>query len=159
MVWSWEYWQPYCHFGDFNGLVVNNESLCGVCSWQEILLRDLFIDLSPELCIVNTKEAKGFVWKSHQARWREGRKGWLYNFKKRAYFLSIAFVPKGITTPQSSYKAVAEYLHQLMTGAELGGQVRWWEGRGSLGREENCHYWLSEVIRDTQLWATSVLSY
>lgn len=56
-------------------------------------------------------------------------------------------------------RAIAEYLHQLMTGTELGGQIRWWEGRGSLGKEENCHYWLSKVIRDTRLRAASVLSY
>lgn len=160
MVWSWEYWQPYCHFGDFNALLVNSESICGVCRWQESLLRDLFIDLSPELCIVNTKEAKGFVQKSCQARWIEGRKRLIFLVLKRGRtFCPLLLLFQKALQLFKARKAIAEYLCQLMTGTELGGQIWWWEGRGSLGTEENCHYWLSKVIRDTQLWAASVLLY
>lgn len=88
--------------------------------------------------------------------------------KKKADFIvlkrGLTFCPLLLLFQKASYlfkacKATAGYLQQLMTGTELGGQIRWWEGRGSLGKEENCHYWPSKVIRHTQLWTTSVLSY
>lgn len=48
-------------------------------------------------------------------------------------------------------EAVAEYLSQLMVGTKLDGQTGWWEGRGSLGKEEAGLHWPSKAVTDANL--------
>lgn len=81
--------------------------------------------------------------------------------KKRIYFFFQFFViPKGIISLQKLQnqlivhvviEAIAEYLHQVMVGAKVDGQIPWWEVRGSVGKEEACCCWLSKAVRDANL--------